>query len=479
MHPLSDNDLDRLSREAAEQFDVEQNSSGWEKLEHKLNSVMPIVGKKERWRFLFFIWLFALLSGGGLFWLLTGQNSSSRLRSAELNSNSTSKDLKTRESSNAPSNPGQPDPILLKKQTPGKGTVTTPVNPATEKIAQDDVNTITDEVNTITPPNVQKKNAGLKQKNTTPNRVSINRKRPVSLLEQNVPANFPMSSAAFPGVTNKVGSEMGHTTSDEGQTKNTEKSEPLLLSLNTQSMVFPGPENPTLLPTDFVIQSPPSQTAQTGTAAKKTNSSTSQAFRKGFELGAVIAPDMSNVRFSHSDKIGYNYGLQIGYRFTPRWSMNTGVLFTRKNYTSRGKDFNPPKGSWLDNVNLDMVEGDCLMFDIPVNIRYDLNQNNSQRVYVSTGLSSYLMKKEDYHYYYQYTNGSPGYRHRSSSSTERHWLGILNLSAGFEKSINKKFSVQAEPYLKIPLKGIGYGNIQLNSYGVYFSLKYKPGFFSK
>ena len=188
---------------------------------------------------------------------------------------------------------------------------------------------------------------------------------------------------------------------------------------------------------------------------------------------------MSNVRFSHSDKIGYNSGLQIGYRFSQRWSVNTGVLFTSKNYTSRGKDFNPPKGSWLDNVNLDLVEGDCLMFDIPINIRYDLNQNNKQRVYVSTGLSSYLMKKEDYHYYYQYTNGSPGYRQRSISSKERHWLGILNLSAGFEKNINHKFSVQAEPYLKIPLKGVGYGNIQLNSYGVYFSLKYKPGFFSK
>lgn len=65
MHPFSDKDIDRLSREAAEQFDVEQNTSGWEKLEQKLNKQLPQKDKRERWRFLFFICLFALLSCGG------------------------------------------------------------------------------------------------------------------------------------------------------------------------------------------------------------------------------------------------------------------------------------------------------------------------------------------------------------------------------------------------------------------------------
>jgi hypothetical protein len=82
------------------------------------------------------------------------------------------------------------------------------------------------------------------------------------------------------------------------------------------------------------------------------------------------------------------------------------------------------------------------------------------------------MKKENYDYYYQYANGSPGHRYRSYPSTERHWFSILNLSGGFEKKISKWFSIQAEPYLKIPLTGVGYGNIELSSYGIYFSLKF-------
>ncbi|MGZ5133492.1 MAG: outer membrane beta-barrel protein [Flavitalea sp.] len=468
MHPLSDKDLDRLSREAAEQFDVDQNTSGWEKLEHKLNHLMPAAGRRERRRFLFFIWLFALLSGGGLVWLLTGKNSSDLMKSTELTSNNTSKDLNNSEVIKAPSNKEHATLETLEKTIPGQEPENVNLNPGAQKLAHEGVESIPNPLTTINQPGDRKNKSGVNQKRT---RTVMGIKR-VGLVEKKDPTTFSNPSS-FPVNTSDAGNEKYLVTGKE-------MGQPVTLSLNTQSMLFPGPENPTLLPPDFIFQSPPSQLAKDGhTAAKKSQSSGRLSFKNGLELGAVIAPDMSTVEFTHSDKVGFSFGLQIGYRLSQRWSLSTGVLYTKKNYTSHGKDFNPPKGSWLDNVTLDMVEGNCYMFDIPINIRYDLNQNNKQRLFVSTGLSSYIMKKEDYHYYYQYTNGSPGYRHRSSSSTERHWLGIVNISAGFEKNINQKFSVQAEPYLKIPLQGIGYGNMQLSSYGMYFSLKYKPGFFAK
>ena len=465
MHPLSDKDLDRLSREAAEQFDVDQNTSGWEKLEHKLNHLIPAAGRRERRRFLFFIWLFALLSGGGLIWLLTGKNSSDLMKSRELTANNTSKELNNSEVIKAPANKEQATLETLEKTIP----VQEPENDMLNPIAEDAVESIPGPLTTINQPGVRNNNSGLSQKRTT----AVMGNKRVGLVENKDPSTFSNRQSSFPVNTNDAGNEKDLVTGKEME-------QPVTLSLNTQSMLFPGPENPTLLPPDFIFQSPPSQLMKDGnTAAKKSQSSGSLSFKNGLELGAVMTPDMSTVEFTHSDKVGFSFGLQIGYRLSQRWSLNTGVLYTKKNYTSQGKDFNPPKGSWLDNVNLDIVEGNCYMFDIPINIRYDLNQNNKQRFFVNTGLSTYIMKKEDYHYYYQYTNGSPGYRHRSSSSTERHWLGIVNISAGFEKNINKKFSVQAEPYLKIPLQGIGYGNMHLNSYGMYFSLKYKSGFFAK
>jgi hypothetical protein len=43
-----------------------------------------------------------------------------------------------------------------------------------------------------------------------------------------------------------------------------------------------------------------------------------------------------------------------------------------------------------------------------------------------------------------------------------------------ERSLGKRFSLQAEPYLKVPLTGLGKGSMRMDSYGILFTLKYKP-----
>jgi hypothetical protein len=48
-----------------------------------------------------------------------------------------------------------------------------------------------------------------------------------------------------------------------------------------------------------------------------------------------------------------------------------------------------------------------------------------------------------------------------------------------ERSLGKRFSIQAEPYLKVPLKGLGTGKMRMDSYGVLFTLKFKPTFNTK
>jgi hypothetical protein len=53
----------------------------------------------------------------------------------------------------------------------------------------------------------------------------------------------------------------------------------------------------------------------------------------------------------------------------------------------------------------------------------------------------------------------------------------LKLSAGYEKKLSSKIFLTAEPYLNLPLTGIGYGKVKLYSAGILFSLNVKP--FSK
>jgi hypothetical protein len=196
---------------------------------------------------------------------------------------------------------------------------------------------------------------------------------------------------------------------------------------------------------------------------------------KRFEISGVFGPDFSNVGFVSPEKTGINLGLMIGYRFTERFTVQTGVLHSRKHYTAVGEAYKGYPGVNLNNnyVKMDWVDANCLMWDIPVNARYDLLLRKKQRAFISAGLSSYIMSKEDLQYHFRYY-GYPGYRAWSNQENKSYWLSVINLSVGYEQRISTSFSFQAEPFLKIPTREMGYGNINLNSLGILLSLKYTP-----
>ena len=84
MYPLNDKDLDRLSRDAAEHYDVESSASGWERLESRLDKELP-VKEKDRRRFLFWLFLVGLLTGGGLIYMLGGAPRDNKLQASGNN----------------------------------------------------------------------------------------------------------------------------------------------------------------------------------------------------------------------------------------------------------------------------------------------------------------------------------------------------------------------------------------------------------
>ncbi|MGZ5254111.1 MAG: hypothetical protein ACXWV4_07140, partial [Flavitalea sp.] len=193
-----------------------------------------------------------------------------------------------------------------------------------------------------------------------------------------------------------------------------------------------------------------------------------------FEVGMLVGSDMSNVNFQGNERMGLNFGIYVGYRINKRWLINTGLIHDKKYYSARGKDFHPPKGYWTDYVKLDLVAGNCSMWEIPLNVRYDLSLIRKGSWFLSGGLSTYLMQQEDYDYHY-WTNGNFYTRHKGYPSSEKNILSIINLSGGFEKNFTPHVSLQIEPYMRIPLKGIGFGNMQMNSFGTNFILKFKSG----
>jgi hypothetical protein len=90
------------------------------------------------------------------------------------------------------------------------------------------------------------------------------------------------------------------------------------------------------------------------------------------------------------------------------------------------------------------------------------------------GISSFIMKKESYDYQYKTPAGQTWNYLKEISNENKHFFSVLTLSGGYQYKINNRISLIAEPYIKLPLKGIGYGAIKLNSAGLLFTAAVKP-----
>ena len=189
-------------------------------------------------------------------------------------------------------------------------------------------------------------------------------------------------------------------------------------------------------------------------------------------IGFAAGPDYTNGGGVTNDQLSDNIGITLGYYLTSRLSVNTGLIYTKKYYWTKGDGFRILgwPGTYFP---VEFVNGNCNMWEIPLTVRYDFPAGSKTNFFINGGLSSYLMTKEDYTLFYH--NGNRIYGKEFESDQHHNYLfSVLNLSAGFEREIGKGFSFQAEPFLKLPTHGIGLGNTKMNSYGLLFSFRYAP-----
>jgi hypothetical protein len=212
-------------------------------------------------------------------------------------------------------------------------------------------------------------------------------------------------------------------------------------------------------------------------AAKKTDSKkqkNNSSFANNFFVSVSAGPDLSKVG-DNTGEVRLAYGAGIGYQISKRFSVRAGFYAGRKVYTADPGDYHPPNNFWGYYPNLENIEANCKVYDIPVTVDYTISSNKKQSWFASVGLSSLLMKEETYDYYFK-PNYSPTYitYTKTINNQNKHYFSVLNLSGGYTRVINKNISLQAEPYLKIAMDGVGYGKVKLNSGGVLFSAVIKP-----
>lgn len=190
------------------------------------------------------------------------------------------------------------------------------------------------------------------------------------------------------------------------------------------------------------------------------------AMHKRWEVALVTGADLSSDGLTRKDNPGWNIGIMAGYNISAHWTIRTGLIRTKKNYTVDGDQYDFKYASAYPNHKLTTVSGDCAMWEIPLNVRWMARPESKISPFLSGGLSTYLMTKE--RYTYSFTNPYDTLRRNMGyNETKTYPLGVVHLSAGLHTRINNHLSVSIEPFAKIPLQDLGSGNLRLLSLGGY------------
>ena len=211
---------------------------------------------------------------------------------------------------------------------------------------------------------------------------------------------------------------------------------------------------------------------QSETVKKKTKSKSS--FKNNFGITLSAGPDISGVHVNDAGQLTITYGGGISYSIYKKFTIRTGFYVSKKIYSVGPNDYHLPTGSLGNYEYLQNVDANCKVYEIPINLDYSFGKIKNHSWFVSTGLSSYLMKRESYNYYYKTPAGETYNKDWTINNKNKNFFSVLNLSGGYQYYFNKQFSIMAEPYINLPLSGIGAGKVKLNSSGLLFTLTVKP-----
>jgi hypothetical protein len=455
-------EFDDKVKEAAENHHPAYDENAWARMEDLLNKHLPQENDRRR-RFIFFIFLFLLL-GGGSVWLFSSKpwrgnkqvTAAKTIIQKPLGEQSTPVSAKTE-------NPVADNNKLNKEEdadisVSGKGkTITNPSPPDQIASLLNSVNKKDWQSNISSTTGVSKK----KQKKDEPFQ---------SFIKEQVQADKNVKKKQL----------------DEGQV-DASTTKPIAATLvpsqNNNKKDVVADKNLTTITTNTkpVINDPPDKvntnkdnTSQVQNSPEKKAKDKSKK-RNTFFFTLSAGPDMSATGGDKLGKTKLLAGGGLGYTFKDRLTIRSGFYTGRKVYTSSPGSYHPPANFWNYYPNLEKVDADCRVYEIPLSLSYNFGHSSKQNWFASAGISSYLMKKETYNYYYKYTAAGPTIeREWTINDQNKHYFSVLTLSGGYQRNIGKTFSVMVEPYFKIPLSGVGFGNVKLNSGGILFSLGIKP-----
>ncbi len=483
--------FDKKIREAAEHHHPSYNEKAWDNMEKLLDKHLP--QKEERKRRFLFILLFLLLLGGSGAWLMLSKPwkdkepvaanqtlpAGNDSRKDQQRKGTGSSDGITPTATNADKASGENNTHtdnVTPLNIPAKTTPVTPVNKATSD--NQDKKPVADQQNRSSEKNVQagdfnassvagakgKRNRRTEEQKNNRTEEQVNRRTDE---QKNNRTNEQTNKE--PKKEELVKEEHKNIGTDEQKNNRTEEQ----VNRRTEEQVNNRTEEQKNNRTDEQVNKEPKKEDLAAGKKEETNKKKETSKKPNSLFFSVsTGPDISFVGTGNSSKLKIVTGLGLGYTIRDRFTIRTGFYSARKIYSAKPSDYKAPPEFYQFYPYLEKVDADCKVYEIPVLLSYNFGKQSNW--FVTAGLSTFLMNEESYNYFYKYTPTGNTYTNRWTIKNENaHFFSVGTLSAGYKRNFGKRVSFMAEPYLKVPFGGVGYGKVKLNSGGVLFSVGIK------
>jgi hypothetical protein len=198
-----------------------------------------------------------------------------------------------------------------------------------------------------------------------------------------------------------------------------------------------------------------------------------------FSFTAVSGVNVNSVQLNKPSKPGYDYGLLVGYKISPKIEIKTGVLLAKKYFTTTGENifFDSAKLNLpsYNTISLEKATGYCRFIEVPVMLYYQFSAKKKTSFYTSGGFSIIKMRMDNIHYTFladgntilerSHTNAYHNSDGFSTSITS-------NFALGVKQMITDRWSFAIEPYIKLPLSRMNDSNLKFTTFGTVASFIY-------
>lgn len=424
--------IDKKVQEAAEKHHPAYDEKAWQKMEKLLNEHLPVKEDNRRRVFLLLL-LFLLIGGGSLLLLSKPWNKNAEFAGGPEGNNErlVSEKKPQPENTSVPGTQAKPS-TSLEQNAPSSKTVTTDLQIQDKQSIPQSVNTRRQDFTRTAPKPTTPAEKNLASKaQTAENNISANN------VDQSQP-NGPIKEAS--ANPNSIAEKKDENVKQDVVTTN-------------------------VATKDVAPQNTQAQTAKPPIHKEKSN------WLSGFAFLLSAGPDVSKAGGSNLGKLTLAYGAGISYTKS-RFTLRAGVYAGRKIYKANASDY---ELSWQpSNLKFEGADANCYVIEIPVGLYYNFAFGKKSNWFAGAGLSSYLMKSETYNYQFKTSTGTYYNWKYQYNNENKHYFSVLDLSGGYSLHLNNTISLSAEPYLKVPLTGIGAGKVDLKGGGVLFTLGIKP-----